>query len=254
LSDTRTAPSVSQGLARAAVVGLSLLGIGWACLTLPTFLNEYRIGQYAARIVRGDTFEVEKLDDQLRRFHAGTHLTECSPSARNAAVVEIARLRGRFEKSAAPDIELEAGRRSALAGLACLPSDAYLWFALFQIESLQSGLRSEFLSHLAMSYKVGANEAWIAVSRNRAAFAIFPALTEELKTRVLDEFGLLLSTELYVPAAEIFLGPAQPYHDVLVKRMESVPLRNRQLLAVMLARMVIDAQIPGTSVVVRKRL
>lgn len=46
--------------------------------------------------------------------------------------------------------------------------------------------------------------------RNRAAFAIFEALPTTLQSKVLDEFVLLLRTELYAEAIDIFLGAAAP--------------------------------------------
>ena len=132
-----------------------------------------------------------------------------------------------------------------------LPSDAYLWFALFQVESLRAGFNTEYLRYLDMSYKYGPNEGWIAIPRNRAAFAIFEALPTTLQSKVLDEFVLLLRTELYAEAIDIFLGAAAPHRDAVVKRLATVSEKNRQLFAVQLARKGIDAAIPGTSTFVR---
>jgi hypothetical protein len=240
---------LSQGVTRVVIVTLGALGIGWSCLTLPTFLNEYPIGQFAARIQRGDSFPAERLQEQLSRFRAGIHLTDCSASAaHSSAVVDFTSVRADADSL---DAQIEAARRSVVTGLSCVPSDGYLWFALFQVESLQSGLREEYISHLAMSYKVNPNEAWLAIPRNRAAFAIYPALSNDLKSKVLDEFCQLVRTGLYWNAIDIFLGSAQPYQDALVKHMEKLPVRDRQLFAVALARKGVDARIPGTSVVVR---
>jgi hypothetical protein len=241
---------VLQGVTRAVIVSLGVLGIGWSCLTIPTFLNEYPISQFAARIQRGDTFPAERLQEQLSRFRAGPHLTECSANAaHSSAVVEFTSVRG---DAASLDAQIEAAHRSVLAALSCVPSDGYLWFALFQIESVQSGLREDYIAHLAMSYKVNPNEAWLAIPRNRAAFAIYPALSEGMKSKVLDEFCQLVRTGLYLDAMDIFLGAAQPYQEALVKRMTNLPVRDRQLFAVALARKGVDPHIPGTSVVVRE--
>jgi hypothetical protein len=242
--------------ARSGFVVLGTLGLAWSVLTLPTFWTEFPIRQFSEHIVRGETFPLDALQTASRDFRHGIHLTACSAvAAHGSAVVELAILDRSFATPAnAPvDSQIEASRNSILSGLACLPSDAFLWFELYRIESLQSGLHAEYLRHLAMSYQVGANEGWIAILRNKAAFAVFPALTTDLKSRVLDEFCLLLRTELYQQAIDIFLGAAEPYRDLIIARMDAVPEQNRQAFADLLARMGVDAHIPGTSTTVRER-
>lgn len=242
--------------ARSGFVVLGTLGLAWSVLTLPTFWTEFPIRQFSEHIVRGETFPLEALQTASRDFRHGIHLTACSAvAAHGSAVVELAILDRSFATPAnAPvDSQIEASRNSILSGLACLPSDAFLWFELYRIESLQSGLHAEYLRHLAMSYQVGANEGWIAILRNKAAFAVFPALTTDLKSRVLDEFCLLLRTELYQQAIDIFLGAAEPYRDLIIARMDTVPVQNRQVFADLLARMGVDAHIPGTSATIRER-
>jgi hypothetical protein len=242
--------------ARSGFVVLGTLGLAWSVLTLPTFWTEFPIRQFSEHIVRGETFPLEALQTASRDFRHGIHLTACSAvAAHGRAVVELAILDRSFATPAnAPvDSQIEASRNSILSGLACLPSDAFLWFELYRIESLQSGLHAEYLRHLAMSYQVGANEGWIAILRNKAAFAVFPALTTDLKSRVLDEFCLLLRTELYQQAIDIFLGAAEPYRDLIIARMDTVPVQNRQAFADLLARMGVDAHIPGTSATIRER-
>jgi hypothetical protein len=246
----------SSGAARSVFVVLGALGLAWSAFTLPTFWNEFPIRQLSEHIVRGETFPLDTLRNTLRDFRHGVHLTACSAvAAHGSAVVELAILDRSFATPAnAPvDSQLEASRKSILSGLACLPSDAFLWFELYRIESLQSGFRTEYLPHLAMSYRVGANEGWIAILRNKAAFAIFPALNDDLKSRVLDEFCLLLRTELYQQAIDIFLGSAEPYRDLVIARMDAVPVENRQAFADLLGRMGVDAHIPGTSATIRER-
>jgi hypothetical protein len=254
LTEVGPVSSVSGNLVRSVLVFLGLLGPLWCALTLPTFWNEFPMEQIAERIVRGETFPLETLQGRLQSFRSGPRLTECSAAAaHDVPVLELAILSQSFGSSeVAVDGQLEATRQAIIAGLSCLPADAYLWFALFQVESLQSGFRTDSLRHLAMSYQVSPNEGWIAIPRNRAAYAIFPALPEALQSKVLDEFCLLVRSELYGEAIGIFIGPAKPYRDTVIKRLETVPIRNRQLFAVSLARMGIDAAIPGTSVVVRR--
>lgn len=234
----------------AAVLGLG--GVAWSAITLPTFWRQLPLEQFANRITRGETFPVDRLEEKLRLYREAGSPVRCNATAaHDTAVVDLAIVRGQFDASSETDARLERSRNIVVEALSCLPSDPYLWFSLFQIESLRVGLRQEYLRYLDMSYQVGPNEGWLAIPRNRAAFAIFPALPEALQSKVIDEFCLLLRSELYAEAIEIFLGAARPHQAELVSRMGAVPIRNRQLFAVQLARKGIDAHIPGTSVVVR---
>jgi hypothetical protein len=252
----RASRQFSSGTARSVFVTLGSLGLAWSALTLPTFWNEFPIRQLSEHIVRGETFPLDTLRNASHDFRHGVHLTACDAvAAHGSAVVELAILDRSFATpaNAAVDSQIEASRNSILSGLACLPSDAFLWFELYRIESLQSGLHAEYLRHLAMSYQVGANEGWIAILRNKAAFAVFPALTTDLKFKVIDEFCLLLRTELYQQAIDIFLGSAEPYRDLIIARIDAVPVQNRQAFADLLARIGVDAHIPGTSTNIRER-
>lgn len=234
-------------------VGTGLLGIAWGVSLLPIFWKESTISQFSTRIVRGETFSPDLLEERLAEFAGKGSLFACTATeSHSRAVIQLSLLnRGFYASPEAIDDKLTAARQSIIAGLSCLPSDAYLWFALFQVESLRAGFNAEYLRYLDMSYKYGPNEGWIAIPRNRAAFAIFEALPATLKSKVLDEFALLLQTELYAQAIDIFLGAAAPHRDAVVKRLATVPEKNRQLFAVQLARMGIDAAIPGTSTFVR---
>ncbi|SED91387.1 hypothetical protein [Bradyrhizobium erythrophlei] len=226
--------------------------MAWSAITLPTSWRQLPLEQFANRIVRGETFPSDQLQEKLRLYRETGQLIPCgATAAHDTSIVDLAIVRGRLDASSAIDADLERSQRSLLKALSCLPSDSYLWFSLFQVESLRTGLRREYIRYLDMSYQVGPNEGWLAIPRNRAAFAIFPALPEALQSRVLDEFCLLVRTELYAEAIQIFLGAAQPYQDLIVRRLETIPLKNRQLFAVQLARKGIDPHIPGTSVVVR---
>jgi hypothetical protein len=250
-------PPAASLRATHAIFGLlGLVGLGWGALTLPGFWYQFPADQVTSRILRNETFPLARLQDQMQAFAQRPQRLGCNAAAaHDTAVMSLSVLQQSFAAASAEiDSRIEASRRAVVAGLSCLPGDAYLWFALFQIENLQSGFNPANLGHLAMSYQVGPNEGWIAIPRNKAGFAIFPALTDELKGRVLDEFALLLQSELYNEVVDIFLGVALPYRDAVLKRLQGVPQPNRQRLAFILARMGIDGHIPGANVVVRERL
>lgn len=242
----------AAGITRLLATALGVGALAWSASTLPAFWRQLPLEQFSNRITRGETFPVDRLEEKLQLYRDTGSLVRCNATAaHDMAVVDLAIVRGQFDASSETDAALERSRNIVVEALSCLPSDPYLWFSLFQIESLRMGLRQEYLRYLDMSYQVGPNEGWLAIPRNRAAFAIFPALSETLQSKVLDEFCLLLRSELYAEAIEIFLGAARPHQAQLVKRTDTVPTKNRQIFAVQLARKGIDARIPGTSVVVR---
>lgn len=244
--------SVSAVMLRIIAAVIGAVGLAWGILTLPTSWNEFPVNQIADSVVRGETFPLNILETQIATARQESDAGYCKPAiAHSAAILQLAILNQSFDASSSSvDEDLEKARQSVISGLSCAPADSYLWFALFQIESLQSGFRSEYVRHLAMSYRVGPNEAWIAIPRNRAAFAIFEALPGQLQSDVLDEFCLLLRTELYIEAVDIFLGPAAAHRQQVIDRLSKVPTRNRQLFAVLLARKGYQFNIPGTSTVV----
>lgn len=252
---TTSLTSISAALLRIAAAAVGAAGLVWALLTLPASWSEFPVNQIADSVVRGETFPLNVLESQITVARRESNAGYCKPAiAHSAAILQLAILNQSFNASSpSVDEDLENARRSVISGLSCAPADSYLWFALFQIESLQSGFRSDYVRHLAMSYQVGPNEAWIAIPRNRAAFAIFEALPKQLQSDVLDEFCLLLRTELYVEAADIFLGPAAPHRQQVIDRLSKVPVRNRQLFAVLLARKGYQFNIPGTSTMVHGR-
>lgn len=244
--------SVSAVFLRIAAAVIGATGVAWGLLTLPASWNEFPVNQIADSVVRGETFPLNVLESQIAAARQESDAGYCKPAiAHSAAILQLAVLNQSFDASSpSVDEDLKKARQSVISGLSCAPADSYLWFALFQIESLQSGFRSEYVRHLAMSYRVGPNEAWIAIPRNRAAFAIFEALPKQLQSDVLDEFCLLLRTELYIEAVDIFLGPAAAHRKQVIDQLRKVPARNRQLFAVLLARKGYQFNIPGTSTVV----
>ena len=73
---------------------------------------------------------------------------------------------------------------------------------------------------LRMSYRLGPNEAWIALKRNRIAFARFRRLPPDLAEDAIDEFTRLVKANFIDQAVDIFTGPAWPERDLLLSRLE----------------------------------
>ena len=103
----------------------------------------------------------------------------------------------------------------------------------------------EDLKYLGLSYQLGPNEGWVALKRNRAAFAAFQQLPPDLAEHALSEFVSLLESKFYEQAADIFTGPAWPVRDVIVPRLKDVAEDRRRFFAQILSSRDYDVELPG---------
>jgi hypothetical protein len=131
------------------------------------------------------------------------------------------------------------------SSLSCAPADPFLWLVLYWVESTENASSSDRLKYLQMSYRLGPNEGWIAVKRNRVAFAMFKLLPPDLIENAINEFIALLKSEFYEQAAEILIGPAWPEHELILSRLTRVTYQDRQLFADVLHRRGYYVNVPG---------
>ena len=69
------------------------------------------------------------------------------------------------------------------------------------------GLTTSSVNYLRLSYRLGPNESWIALWRNKLAFALFERLPADLSKQAIDEFvGLLNTRQLTRELAGVFEG------------------------------------------------
>jgi hypothetical protein len=227
---------------------LAVALVVWGAAVLPLSWLASPVDQAAADIIKGELFRRAALDAPAARAEALASLPFCYPSAvRSRAVIRL-----RFAEDAFAagnlqgiDAELSSADQSIRQSLGCAPADPYLWLALFWVESTQNGFRPSYFEYLRLSYLLGPHEGWIALKRNRVAFAIFEQLPEEMRARALDEFVGLVKSGFYGEAADILIGPAWRLRDEIVNRLGKIPVRHRQFLADMLATRDADLKIPG---------
>ena len=110
---------------------------------------------------------------------------------------------------------------------------------------MSDGLNPASLGFLRESYRLGPNEGWIMVTRNRLALTIFPSLPADLADQSLDEFARLLQPGFVSYAADILTGPGWPLRDRLLARIETAPEPQRRALAEILRDRGYDAKVPG---------
>ncbi len=237
-------------LARLFGACVGCLAILWGLAVLPGMWRQSPGERIATRLIAGESFRRTELVEQLYRIEPADPAAACrSLSARSAAII---RLRLAEDSIAAGereliDADIESLQRTIRSALACSPSEPMLWFMLYWTEATLNGFSPDYFAYLAMSYRLGPNEGWIALERNRFAFAVYEYLPKNLAEAAVNEFvGLLKTGRLYAQSVEIFAGPARRAREAILPRLVEVGPRERQAFARALHSAGYDIAIPGT--------
>ena len=244
------APRVLSRIVQAGLICLCLFSAYWACATLPSALLATELGGYAGRIAAGETFK----KDSLLALRPKLDRAEATPSvrpeiARSVALVELRLAEIELQDGAtiAGNPQFERAERSVRAGLASNPRDAFLWYALFWLDKTQRGFSPSSARLLAMSYRTGPHEGWIAVHRNRAAVSVLGQLPEPLRKTVVAEFRNLVSASYLDDAASILAGPGWPERDQLLAGLSALPEEQRLAFSRRLENRDLSVAVPGIS-------
>jgi hypothetical protein len=235
-------------LMRAFVVLLGLAGVAWGVANLPAFWRQTGIERIASQILDHQAFKPEALVPFIPNLSDIEQSRFCQPKLiRSAAIIRL-RLAEEAIASAERDVidqrldALESGVRYALS---CEPADAFLWMVLAWVDNAREGPKPEQLTFLRLSYRLGPNEGWIAVRRNRLLLATFPRLPPDLAAAAVGEFGRMLNSWLYWEAIAIFTGPGWPIRDRLLASLRDVGERQREAFAKQLYAEGYDVIVPG---------
>jgi hypothetical protein len=233
--------SLGAAAVRAFALAIGVLASVYGFLELPALQEESVLKSIAGRILAGEIYKPEILLKQAALVDLAQQPEVCRPvRVRSGAVIRlrIAEISDTPTLPAAPNrtkLAVEAIRRS----LACSPSDPFFWLALY---ALEPGSPSDYL---ATSYRYGPNEGWIALKRNPVAFANFDELPNELRDAAVQEFLKILKMETYDDALKIFVGPAWDKRELILSRIDQLPLRQRQQFQAVLIRAGYDVLVPG---------
>jgi hypothetical protein len=129
--------------------------------------------------------------------------------------------------------------------LSCSPADPFLWLILYWVESAQNGSKADYLKYLRMSYRLGPNEGWIALKRNRVTFTVSEKLPVDMSEYAINEFAGLVEMGFYEQAVEIFTGPAWRVREQLLPRLQNIDERHRRAFADILHTKGYDVAVPG---------
>jgi hypothetical protein len=229
-------------LLRVFNIGIGLIAVLWGASQFSAFSNDKSVERIAARIIAGDPFKAEILQNQIRLSNQIEKRALCYPSAlRSAAIVRLRLVDVPSDPSQdSVEIRTNAAVSSIRSSLACSPADAFFWLVLFGLETPAP------LSYLRASYRLGPNEGWIALKRNPVAFMKFGQLPADLRDTVVREFLGILEMGLYDDAVKILTGPAWNQKDLVFSQLDRIARRHRQGLANGLAAAGYDATVPGT--------
>jgi hypothetical protein len=228
-------------LLRVFNIGVGLIAVFWGASQFSAFRNDKSIEKIAARILAGDPFKAEILQNQILRSKQIEKMSLCRPSAlRGVGIVRLRVADATSDLSGEPvEIRTNAAVGSIRSSLACSPEDPFFWLVLFGLETPAP------LSYLRASYRLGPNEGWIALKRNPVAFAQFSQLPVDLRNIVMREFLGVLEMGLYEEAVKILIGPAWNQKELVLSQLDRVARRHRQGLSDGLTAAGYDVPVPG---------
>jgi hypothetical protein len=228
-------------------LGLGLAALGWASFVAPIAWRQAAMAPLATKILAGERFAPGVLEPYLAAAQLDAGQGLCQPVTERALAV----VRLRLAEEAISDGERNLieqtqsdGEAAIRRSLSCAPTDPFLWFALFWMQNSRTGLAADNFRSLRMSYRVGANEGWLAIRRNRIAMALYPALPSDLKQAATDEFVQLVKSDFITEAADILAGSARPVSSILLPRLQGMDEKKLRFLGILLAGHGMDDPFP----------
>lgn len=241
---------VGYAATRVLTIILGALAIGWGVVTFPYFLHGSVIENLGRQVVRGEPFKTDVLVQQIPILDAAERQSFCQASVLQAdAVVRLRLAEDAIDQGDRLSIDerIESLRAVIRKSLSCSPADAFLWLVLSWVEGTASGFSGRNFDYLRMSYQQGRNEGWIAIKRNRALLAMHAQLPDDLAELAVAEFVRIVGSKLFLEAADILTGPGWPVRNILLARLEPLPLGDREQFAKLLQARGLDLTVPGVS-------
>lgn len=237
-------------MAQAAAVVFGGLACSWGALVLPEAWNSAPIERMGAQIIDGAPYNTETLRRVVPRVEDIERSSSSRPSALHAAMlVRLRLLEDAIASGERRAINVRAAdtRHSIDRLLQAAPTDAFAWLILFWVENLAKGFDPAHLKFLELSYRLGANEGWIAIHRSRLALGMLDILPPDLAAHAVAEFVSLVDSGFYKDAAAILMGPGWEVRDKILPKLDGASAINRQLLDRYMMRQGVAVNVPGVS-------
>jgi hypothetical protein len=233
-------------LAWFVVIVAAACALAWTGIVLFLPDNSGRLNAVANRIMSGDAFT--SLMPPIADLDAAEQRTLCNAlEIRSAAIIRLRLYEEAVDRAdvTAANERMKALQVSIERALACVPTDAFLWFIRYWARVNQGEAASAQLDNLAMSYRLGPNEGWIALRRNVYALAVYDLLPDQLRAEVRREFASLVHAGFLRQALRNLQGSGWPLREILLPELADTSLAMRQLFYRMLRTEGLDLAIPG---------
>ena len=218
----------------------------FAALALVTWPQPTPIERAAARIVMGDRYKPEDLERLVNPDELAEMPFVRATSLRAAAIIVLRQAEEAISEGRRTDIDrhVDALQRLLRRTLASGPTDSFLWLAAYWRETFSGGDEPVRLPMLAMSYRTGPREGWVAVRRSPWALGLYARLGPDLQESAVAEFVGLVQSR-FSETVSILSGPGWSVRDVLVPRLAAVDEPQRKIFARALYQQGLDVDIPG---------
>jgi hypothetical protein len=112
-------------------------------------------------------------------------------------------------------------KRRVFASLNCDASDAFLWLALFRMETSSGEVSPSAIAFLRQSYALGPHEGWVMNQRSKVASAVLPLLPAELKAKVGHDVATLIEQGYWSAPKDILTKSDKATRAYLVQELRA---------------------------------
>jgi hypothetical protein len=224
----RDATKSSAKLARCFTGVAGIFGLAWACFSFPYFRAEAPLENTVREIFSDDRFSVRKsAEAELNADRFRTSALNKVAAVRLSILEQKTKLNR--EQVAASDIaDLRTILISSLEGA---PTTSFIWLAYYWSGKLGGDAPNSSDGFLRMSYRLGPNEGWVAVRRNRLALGSYSSLPDDLAENAVSEFIRLVRSGFYLDAANTLIASSGILREKLLSRLAAVPEATRRQFA-----------------------
>ena len=201
-------------------------GLIWGCSTLPVSEAADDFRYFESKLLQSETFDPAPLARKLAS-PAAEDVSDCDTHSQNALLlIELSLAQAALRTGAVQEFDrrVETLDSRSRRVLACAPRQSFVWLLKFSLEAMHGRLNEQTFGFLAMSYETSPNEAWISIRRIVIALPFVLVVREQLRDKILVEFGGLVRDGFVDVAVRSYLASAAPIRSLLQTQVEQLPL------------------------------
>jgi hypothetical protein len=220
--------------ARGLAAILAAIGLSWAIVTLPSSEPSDTYWRLEDQLLRSEAFSRDALRASLASPTA-EQLSDCDTHAQSALlIVELRLAQLDLQSGAVQDFDrhIKALDERATRALSCTPRASLFWLLKFGLDVLHGDVDSHSFKILALSYETSPNEGWIALRRTSLAVPVVLLAPDDLRAKIVVEFGLLIQNGLVLETARAYARAPSAVQALLRPQIElAAPKRQDQFWA-----------------------